>query len=741
MLWDDFREKLENVVPKHSNITQQIPYFMRTIHYNDQIDLKPHTGADKKQVHKYVTDTLLHKDQVTRTAKDAVTPIHKTMLLMGCYGDRWGPARHTHIKSIDEILRKNYMKHDTDMTPALFVNLILQAFDTYDSRHTVSLQNFTQSTHDKSVCSCLRDFATPSLLQVNKAEEDAADTTCKPDDKTYKYDTCSVQRLLDYAVDGNSVTDGSASSKRTMLVATSGSPAHRNLQDPILKEIIDYETRIKNAFPEYPNNLFFTNTAQAITHLSDFVQDYCSYANLHDGSSSALALACPAAWYNADGTWKIGLKVSEVFDKMKTWPKYMHTYNKLRTPYIHDDDRTLDKTTVTQLINEESFRTYIEKYKVAFETCSAVGVHTYSTRVTGTTQYINWYTSGELFLLLASSFLFLWARVLKETHEDAKTKPKNQILDVLRFMHTALSTLMILALVVIIFWYSSKHQLQTLENDDREQDGGFLTGFVAVYIILGSVAFIISCLVFGSTVGLDLYHLFCMKDYKIVNQLSTVEHNNVVKNVYYAQIALDVPVILGITFLGVATTLQRGVVDYNMILTIIVLLTTTGLITHMTNVLRLMHLQAQAQEQGNDKVRATSSAHLHRIKYNRVIIGVIIAFMLIVFRNLAGLDSVQGSQFSGLHQTYFALIAFVIFVCGDLSLEAFAMFSQFKDPCNYVVECVQQKSTNTAWLIIIGLWVLQLHQRHYLCPAYELVGGDYELFGGQGKRPLLCSWY
>jgi hypothetical protein len=741
MLWDDFREKLENVVPKHSNITQQIPYFMRTIHYHDQIDLKPHTGADKKQVHKYILDTLLHKDQVSRTAKDAVTPIHKTMLLMGCYGDRWGPGRHAHVKSIDDILRKNYMKHDTATTPALFVNLMLQAFDAYDSRHTVSLQDFTQATHDKSVCSCLRDFATPSLLHVKKAE-DAADATCTPDDKTYKYDTCSVQRLLDYAVDADSVTDGSASSKRSMLVATSGSPAHRNLQDPILKEIIDYETRIKNAFSEYPNNLFFTNTAEAITRLSDFVQDYCSYANLHDGSSSASALACPAAWYNADGTWKIGLKVSEVFDKMKTWPKYMHTYNKLRTPYIHDDDRTLDKSTATRLDSEESFRTYIEKYQVAFETCSAVGVHTYSTRVTGTTQYIQWYTSGELFLLLACSFLFLWARVLNESHEQ-KTENMNQILILLRFMHTALSSLMILALFVIIFWYSSKNQLQTLENDDREEDGGFLTGFVSVYIILGSVAIIIACLVFASTVGLDVYHLFCMREYKKLDSYSSkIDSKLVVKNLYYAQIALDVPVILGITFLGVATTLQRGVVDYNMILTIIVLLTTTGLITHMTNVLRLMHLQAQGQAQANNNANQTSSAHLHRIKYNRVIIGVIIAFMLIVFRNLAGLDSVQGSQFSGLHQTYFALIAFVIFVCGDLSLEAFAMFSQFSDPCNYVVECVQQKSTNTAWLIIIGLWVLQLHQRHYLCPAYELVGGDYALFGGQGgNRPLLCSWY
>jgi hypothetical protein len=141
-----------------------------------------------------------------------------------------------------------------------------------------------------------------------------------------------------------------------------------------------------------------------------------------------------------------------------------------------------------------------------------------------------------------------------------------------------------------------------------------------------------------------------------------------------------------------------------------------------------MHLKVQTKENKNDK--------LHAIKYNRVVIGLIIALMLVVFLNLAGLDSVQGSEFSSLHQTIFAIVAFVIFVCGDLSLEAFALWGNFKDTEDYVYKCIQHKSNNTAWLIIIGLWVLQLHQRQWFCPAYELVhvpGGD--------DRPMLCSWF
>jgi hypothetical protein len=140
-----------------------------------------------------------------------------------------------------------------------------------------------------------------------------------------------------------------------------------------------------------------------------------------------------------------------------------------------------------------------------------------------------------------------------------------------------------------------------------------------------------------------------------------------------------------------------------------------------------MHLQTQANEKGqitHDKNK------MHSIRYNRVIIGLIIALMLVVFRNLAGLDSVQGSEFSALHQTWFAIVAFMIFVCGDLSLEAFAVFNRFKDSCDYVTRCVEHKSINTGWLIILGLWVLQLHQRHYFCPAYEIIGGD---------RPMMCT--
>jgi hypothetical protein len=105
-------------------------------------------------------------------------------------------------------------------------------------------------------------------------------------------------------------------------------------------------------------------------------------------------------------------------------------------------------------------------------------------------------------------------------------------------------------------------------------------------------------------------------------------------------------------------------------------------------------MRAQAvdmEEKANDTVKDTLEVggdspahteakkcwqHVLAIRYNRVFIGLIIASMLFVFVNLASLDSVQGQEFAPLHQTWFALVAFVILTFGDLSLEFFIVFLQ-----------------------------------------------------------------
>jgi len=119
------------------------------------------------------------------------------------------------------------------------------------------------------------------------------------------------------------------------------------------------------------------------------------------------------------------------------------------------------------------------------------------------------------------------------------------------------------------------------------------------------------------------------------------------------------------------------------------------------------------------------TANMKKIQFNRVLIGVIIGFMLVVFLNLAGLDSVQGLEFASIHQTWFAIAAFVILVCGDLSLEFLAVFQKvFADDEHYLLDSISKKSNHTGWLILISLCVLQLHTRHWICPRFHIASGS-----------------
>ena len=108
----------------------------------------------------------------------------------------------------------------------------------------------------------------------------------------------------------------------------------------------------------------------------------------------------------------------------------------------------------------------------------------------------------------------------------------------------------------------------------------------------------------------------------------------------------------------------------------------------------------------------------NRITYNRVIIGVLVAGMLFVFLNLAGLDVVQGQEIGLDQQILFAVVAFVIYTFGDLSLEFVCIFRQktvYDDWTDYMHKSLLHKSKYTGYFILLGLLVLVLYQRTWAC--------------------------
>jgi hypothetical protein len=192
MLSDKIDVDLIGMVPIKIDITRQIDPAKVKIPKESKKTIDLTDAASDKLVYQYIRETLLSTSLTTADtiALDPVSPMHKTMLLMGCYGHRWG--------SVDKLLHKTFMEPFTRVITAaktpLFVNFMLQALDNnYTKNNTdgdVFLHFSPYDTYDKSVCNCLRDFATPSLLDVHKLSTKKKEHDCEVTEE-YTHDSCS----------------------------------------------------------------------------------------------------------------------------------------------------------------------------------------------------------------------------------------------------------------------------------------------------------------------------------------------------------------------------------------------------------------------------------------------------------------------------------------------------------------------------------------------------------------------
>jgi hypothetical protein len=186
LLFNNYHTELDDLVPYETHVHRQILELNKKSVFT-HLGKKPMSTGDKTVVN-YVHDSLLHDS--TAQADDEITPLHKTMLLMGCYGNP---------REIKDILSLPFMTSNS--TPPIFYNFMLEALDQFNLHKKIGDVNFS-SIHDKSACSCLRDFATPSLLQVLENNDAKCDPYGKND---YQYDTCTMQELLDYTIDSSEI--------------------------------------------------------------------------------------------------------------------------------------------------------------------------------------------------------------------------------------------------------------------------------------------------------------------------------------------------------------------------------------------------------------------------------------------------------------------------------------------------------------------------------------------------------
>jgi len=226
----------------------------------------------------------------------------------------------------------------------------------------------------------------------------------------------------------------------------------------------------------------------------------------------------------------------------------------------------------------------------------------------------------------------MWAREVKHaaesTAEENSTKQTEQescftmpyawkLLERLAYALFCVAIFVLIGLIIyfIMHYGFTDYDFEYNESAINPDYGYFLTGFVVVFVALGSIMTLLVIAMFWlryiSEKGC------CTTPYAVVAGESE-KAKKCKKQLFIAQIVQDLPVIVGLTCMAVGTTLQRGVSNYSLILTVILLMTTTGVTTHMTNVLRIMSLRFQGKMMTKTENASTLTASMKKIQFNRV---------------------------------------------------------------------------------------------------------------------------
>lgn len=698
-----------NSIFTNTYFTQKLPASKYTIR-SPGGDIRPYfLGIDlsdidvTKPVNKVVKDVIT--EQFAKEIPDAqyISPITSTMLLMGCYGDRWS-------SNFTKLMDYKWMKPTMlDQKYNFLFHLMLHALDKAVEEES--------GIHDRTTCSCLRDFATPFYLK--KREKYDIFKTCN-DKMGQTHDSCSALQLYEYSHDSDAF--------------------HRN--NTLHKQI---QTYMNSDAPE-------VKQLKQDQHILEFTKEYCKHYP-----------KCPSEF--KDETTPL----RTVLTKMQDIVPRMHAYNKLKVPQF---DFELGEHGKKEIYDEKAYR---EKYAVAFRTCLAVGVPHMTNNIVAVTNQVYWIVIGESILVLASAVSYAYSIAPKlwswegAEEEDQRSPPR----DIMKYLSVVIILLFACVQFVVscaflfanhgvpIFKYlETVTETESVNNLQPSQLNIFFGLFIFLWCFLALLSMMIlfySIWVYQKRNYLKQRNYWCLgmpsqkQGYERAEQAqpSFKEEDKIVKiisDLFLAQIAIDLPIIIGLSITAVGIVLQSGAAEYCVIITVLILFTSTGIVAHITNVMRMLHLEAQilataemAPGRQQTKEQTAHSQHMKNLVYNRVLIAVIISGLIFICLNLAGLDPAQAHDFVRLasqQQIILGVITFLILVVADLSLEVTGLVYYFESPHRYVVESVQSKCKHTAWFIVVGLLFLNFHARIFLCEREGNQLEDLTL-----KSHSNCEWY
>jgi hypothetical protein len=618
-------------------LTQRLPASKYTIRaegspteYNLGIDVGKTIVDLSKSVNKVVKEFINDQfDQVIPTDQ-YISPITSTMLLMGCYGDRWS-------SNFTKLMDFTWMKPTQGDNPLekkynFLFHLMLHALDNAVEQES--------GIHDRTTCSCLRDFATPFYLKTREKYDSVLFASCK-ETKGQTHDSCSLRSLIQYSNDSSTYETG--------------------VRNSTLHDLIQKYMNSDAPLDEVPVTI---NGTQIITfravkqlkqvqHILEFTKEYCK----HDPK-------CPEEFKNET------TPLRTVLLKMQEMVPHMHAYNKLTVPQFKFPITAVG--TDQQIYDEKA---YMQKYAVAFRTCLAVGVPHMTNNIVGVTNQVYWIVIGESILVFASAVSYAYAIALSlwndaqfahssdshatETlYKETLYKTAVVIIIVFAFVQFLVASILLFVnqgVPIYKFFETLKYNSEETDSINNFQPEG-LNVFFGLFIFLWCFLALLSMLLLFYT----MYKKFFKKNpsqhaegEKVNSQVNyeMVQEGegdcvNIISDLFAAQIVIDVPIIIGLSITAVGIILQSGAAEYCVIITVLILFTSTGIVTHITNVMRMLHLEAQMVSQMLETTEGNEQHEQHKkymshLVYNRVLIAVVIGGLIFVCLNLAGLDPAQ----------------------------------------------------------------------------------------------------
>jgi hypothetical protein len=696
-----------------------------------------------------------------------LTPLQASMVMMGCYGyPHKLPSQGSGFTNIHYIFGQAWANNP--WLKKFHINFLLQAYEDIIQETSTTVGGHVNGA-SRSACACLKDFANPNTFHLGNLKNGsdmiavpntAKDVTCEH--RQYMHSACTIQRVLDYTMDGDPAKVAMApinnSTFNDMLLLQPASRTYsktRHQPDPFYESLKGFPEPLQGEPP-------VTAGSTISSDFKNFLGFYCDLAPAKCAVAGVNAAAIQSFTYTT------------VWPKMKQLAVSMKPHNKLRPPEMCAMDGDVHQCTMAERnegkITQATYEAYVGKYRNAFHTCALHGTAQYARSKITSMHTAGVYSMAETWLLLAAVCAWTWSYYVVKKLDDCQAEQTEEMNTELRKYYHLFGFLGILITCIMLFIKIVFHFNDYLDFD-VETDLPDLSWAINLTWFLNLMFTIPGFIVvFGVFVIAPIWWWAYGKQHEVILaaippvQLPTApefmrgervqdpykgdlkfsylmplfpatthrraewhrDHGKEAKDLIlvsptiqklqnlaaFAQVGLDLSVISGLTFLAIACVTQAGVDDFFVIIAVFLWFFVIGLINHLSNVMRLMHVYLQYHPD------ALTDSHVKIVPITRTAVVILIAVMLFVYLRFAGLDTSMVSSHAELHRGLTAVLSLLILVGADLMdtvlskhLQHYSVTERFYHFWRHV----SSKAHYVAWIIVISLFVMHTHRSGAVC--------------------------